>query len=70
MVTLHVTRGCGILEGILAKKWVKTANKLIPSIHRKGRIADIGCGTFPFFLINTEFTEKYALNKVIRDDKL
>lgn len=68
MVTMHVTRGYGILEEFLAKKRAKMANKLIPSIHRKGRIVDVGCGTFPFFLINTEFAEKYALDKVIRYD--
>lgn len=35
MVTLHVTKGYGILEGFLAKKRAKMANKLIPSIHRR-----------------------------------
>lgn len=63
MAAHNVTRGYGILEGYLARKRVKMANKLIPSAHRKGRILDIGCGSYPLFLMNTEFSEKYAIDK-------
>lgn len=68
----HVTRGYGVLEGILAKKRANIADKLIPSSHRKGRILDIGCGTYPLFLINTEFADKYALDKCLakNNDKI
>jgi len=59
----YATRGYGVLENFLARKRARIADSLIPTSHRMGRIADIGCGTFPMFLMNTEFTEKYALDK-------
>lgn len=70
MDTKHATRGHGVMENFLARKRARMADKLIPSSHRKGRIADIGCGAFPLFLMNTEFTEKYALDKnYVTDEK-
>ena len=59
----RVTRGYGLLEGSLARQRSKTANQLIPSTHRSGRILDIGCGSHPLFLMETEFCEKYGLDK-------
>lgn len=63
MNDLNVTRGKGFLEGFLAKQRSKRANRLIPSELRKGSILDIGCGTYPFFLVETEFKEKYGLDQ-------
>ena len=56
------TRGSGFLEGFLAKKRAEKANSLIPIAYRGGRILDVGCGSYPYFLINTEFNEKYGLD--------
>jgi len=64
---MKATRGCGLLEGFLARKRAKMADKLIPSHLRKGRILDIGCGTYPFFLFNTSFSEKYGLDKAVQE---
>ncbi len=61
-----VTRGFGLLERFLAGKRAEMANKLIPEDSRKGTILDIGCGTIPFFLINSEFNEKYGIDPAIR----
>ena len=58
-----------MLEKFLSKKRAEMINKLIPLSHRKGRILDIGCGNFSFFLINTNFREKYGIDKMITDDK-
>ncbi|MCP5104139.1 MAG: class I SAM-dependent methyltransferase [bacterium] len=58
-----VTRGFGFLESYLAKKRSKKANSLIPTFSRRGRILDIGCGTYPYFLAETEFDEKYGIDK-------
>ncbi len=58
------TRGSGLLENFLAAQRVKAANALIPEGHRNGKVLDVGCGTHPFFLLNTEFFEKYGLDKV------
>jgi SAM-dependent methyltransferase len=41
------------------------ANALIPSNLRTGRILDIGCGSFPYFLAHTAFREKYAVEQVL-----
>lgn len=60
----NVTRGYGLLERFLAKKRGKMADSLIPLNHRKGRILDIGCGSYPIFLLGIDFTEKYGLDKI------
>jgi len=57
------TRGDGLFENFLAKKRARMADKLIPEKLRNGRILDIGCGVYPFFLLNTIFFEKYAVDK-------
>ncbi len=59
----NVTRGNGLLEAFLAKKRCRLADSLIPASCRTGRILDIGCGSFPFFLTSIDFTEKYGLDK-------
>jgi 2-polyprenyl-3-methyl-5-hydroxy-6-metoxy-1,4-benzoquinol methylase len=64
----RVTRGHGLLEGFLAKQRSKMANKLISAADRQGRILDMGCGSSPFFLLNTDFSEKFGLDKVIEKD--
>jgi predicted SAM-dependent methyltransferase len=56
------TRGSGLLESFLVKQRAKKANSLIKDIHRKGRILDIGCGFYPYFLANTSFKEKYGID--------
>ena len=57
------TRGNGILEPFLASQRAKKANHLIPSHLRDGRILDIGCGTYPYFLSHTSFKEKFAIDQ-------
>lgn len=61
---LNVTRGYGLLESFLAKKRAGMANSLVAPELRTGRILDIGCGTVPYFLLNTKFAERYGLDKV------
>lgn len=39
------------------------ANGLIPNALRAGRILDIGCGPSAHFLKNTEFLEKYGVDR-------
>lgn len=43
----------------------RKANQLIPQHLREGRILDIGCGSFPYFLSHTFFSEKFALDRVV-----
>ena len=60
----EMTRGKGLLEPILADLRAQKANKLIPSSLRSGRILDIGCGTYPYFLAHTSFEEKFAIDQL------
>ena len=58
------TRGKGLLEPLLARLRMQRANALIPARLRAGRILDIGCGSFPYFLAHTAFQEKFAVDQL------
>jgi len=58
------TRGKGLLEPTLANLRTQRANRLIPPRLRVGRILDIGCGSFPYFLAHTSFQEKFAVDQL------
>lgn len=58
-----VTRGFGLLEGLLALQRCRVADRLIPPELRKGKILDIGCGKYPFFLNHINFNEKFGIDK-------
>jgi SAM-dependent methyltransferase len=64
------TRGKGLLEPFLARQRARVANRLIPSGLRTGRILDIGCGTFPYFLAHTSFKEKFAVDQLPMPDPI
>jgi len=51
------------LEGFLANQRAKIALGLMPPTPH-GRILDIGCGTYPLFLLKTDFSERLGLDKV------
>ncbi len=57
------TRGKGLLEPRLARWRARRAERLIPARLRSGRILDIGCGSYPYFLSHTSFKEKYAIDQ-------
>lgn len=67
MISSKVTRGYGVLENFLAKQRTGIANKLIPVGYRNGRILDIGCGLYPYFLMNVNFNEKFGIDKVVKE---
>jgi SAM-dependent methyltransferase len=60
----HFTRGRGLLEPWLAKMRAQRANRLIPAELRAGRILDIGCGSYPYFLSHTVFQQKFAVDQL------
>lgn len=66
----EVTRGHGLLETYLSKKRGEVADRLIPPSARDGRLLDIGCGTYPLFLMNVDFREKVGLDKVSGKDRI
>ncbi|NQV88625.1 MAG: class I SAM-dependent methyltransferase [Parcubacteria group bacterium] len=62
-----VTRGTGLLEGMLSKLRSRMANKLIPPETRSGSVLDIGCGLSPYFLSTTKFKTKFGVDKLLKD---
>jgi SAM-dependent methyltransferase len=58
------TRGYGLLEPFLARQRAQIADQLIPKDLRQGRILDIGCGSYPYFLSHTYFKEKFAIDQL------
>ena len=67
---VNATRGCGLLENFLSRKRATMANKLINSTYRNGQIMDIGCGSFPFFLQSTKFSQKIGLDKTVTKEQV
>lgn len=63
-INQNATRGSGLLEPLLARLRARTANNLLPNQLREGRILDIGCGSYPYFLSHTFFKEKYAIDQL------
>lgn len=64
MIRQNVVRGYGPLDVFLAKQRHKIAKKKIKSANKAGRILDVGCGNYPLFLLNINFSEKYGLDKI------
>jgi len=62
---LRATRGFGILENFLSIQRMKIAQKSIKKHNKTGKILDIGCGTYPLFLINSEFEEKVGIDQIL-----
>lgn len=52
------------MEPWLAQLRARRANALIPDSLRPGRILDIGCGSYPYFLAHTSFKEKFAIDQI------
>lgn len=64
-MTSRVTRGNGFLEGLLSRLRARQANRLIRDEQRRGRILDVGCGSYPQFLLGTPFAEKHGVDKLV-----
>ena len=65
---VRATRGCGLLEPMLARLRARVANRLIPDELRQGRILDVGCGSRAYFLAHTSFKEKFAVDQLTPSD--
>ena len=64
----NATRGFGLFEMFLCKKRAAIADNLICEKLRSGRVLDIGCGTTPYFLMDTKFKEKFGIDASIKSD--
>ncbi len=62
-----ITRGKGLLEKFLSIQRMKKANSIINKQKKKGKILDIGCGSYPFFLLNSDFSDKYGIDQEIKN---
>jgi SAM-dependent methyltransferase len=69
-ISTGVTRGNGLLENFLAQQRIKIAQRLIPPAHRNGRLLDIGCGSYPLWLVSSTFSDKYGLDKVVTSEQI
>jgi SAM-dependent methyltransferase len=56
----------GLLEPFLARLRARKGQALIPPHSHTGRLLDIGCGAYPFFLISIPFAEKYGVDRLER----
>ncbi len=64
------TRGTGVLENYLSRKRAFEVDKYIENNFRQGKILDIGCGSFPFFLSNINFKEKVGIDKHVEESSV
>jgi SAM-dependent methyltransferase len=55
--------GPGLLSPLLARLRYRRAELLIAEEHRGGRILDVGCGSWPAFLVSTRFAEKHGIDR-------
>jgi SAM-dependent methyltransferase len=67
MQSASVTRGHGLLEHFLSRKRAAMADALIGDDGPRGRILDIGCGSFPLFLEQARFREKFGIDQLVND---
>ncbi len=56
------------MEKYLAEQRGRIARKLLSSDRGLGRILDVGCGSYPFFLLSIASSEKYGVDKVIDEE--
>ena len=70
MPLVRITRGYGLLENFLSIQRMKRAHKLIKKNNKKDVILDIGCGSYPLFLINSNFNQKYGIDQAINNTEI
>jgi len=63
----RVTRGYGLLEYFLSNQRMKVAINIIKKNKKNGIILDIGCGSYPFFLIKCDFYKRVGIDKEINN---
>lgn len=51
-----------MIEQIMRSRRWNMANKLIPNELRDGKILDVGCGKYPYFLERVEFKERIGID--------
>lgn len=59
------TRGSGRLEGFIASLRMSAALKAIRTSLHGSEILDVGCGSYPLFLIKAPFTRKVGVDQLV-----
>jgi len=62
---LNVVRDDGLLDRYLAAQRHRLARTKLQTVQHKERLLDIGCGNYPLFLKETDFKQKYGIDKNI-----
>src|SRR3989344_7068548 len=70
MNKISYTRGNGSLEGFLARKRASKANSFIGDKFKNGKVLDIGCGYYPYFLLATNIKNKYGIDPAVKENLL
>ena len=70
MNKISYTRGGGLLEGFLARKRASKANSFIGDKFKIGKVLDIGCGYYPYFLLSTNIKNKYGIDPAVKENLL
>ncbi|MEO0224079.1 MAG: class I SAM-dependent methyltransferase [candidate division WOR-3 bacterium] len=60
---MKITRGEGLLENFLAEQRYRIVKRILSSFKGRNRILDIGCGSYPKFLMSLDFKEKFGIDK-------
>lgn len=67
-IPARIVRGYGPLDLYLARKRCKMAARRLREVQHRNRILDIGCGTYPLFLTQIDFVEKYGVDQHISSE--
>lgn len=67
LVAERVTRGNGLLEGLLARRRAAVADRLLPEDRGEASLLDIGCGSHPLFLLRSGFRHRVGIDKLVGD---
>jgi len=59
----EITSGYGAFEYLLAAQRASLANKFIADVGANSKVLDIGCGSYPIFLLTSRFIEKIGIEK-------
>ncbi|MDD4412679.1 MAG: class I SAM-dependent methyltransferase [Patescibacteria group bacterium] len=62
------TRGSSFIDAFLARQRAKKTLSRLKVITDKNKILDIGCGSYPFFLEQVDFEEKFGLDPLTNDE--
>ncbi|MBN1796195.1 MAG: class I SAM-dependent methyltransferase [Sedimentisphaerales bacterium] len=67
---INVVRGDGLFDKYLAARRRHIAYKKLQPIRHRDKVLDIGCGNYPRFLKDIDFTEKFGIEQNVNNKAL